>query len=82
MSAAQSYRQTWASGAYARRELKVPSAPTAFDSLVLKLGLQDRPDLWTYNSTVRHFVKKNRNTRYVPESLLRELGLQCEEDAA
>lgn len=67
----------WASGATAAPP---PNIPTEFESLVQHLGLTKRPDLWPHNDKLRAFAKKFRKTRYVPEFLLTQLGLDNEVD--
>ncbi len=74
MSAA-SQPARWASGAGTQ---PAPNIPTQFDSLVLRLGLEKRPDLWQHDQKIVRFVRTNRKIRYVPESLLAELGLDGE----
>lgn len=68
----------WSSGAFVDREISVPNLPTQFDSLVHRLGLETRPDLWTDSRPLCKFAKKFRKTRYVPEFFLAQLGLDAE----
>jgi hypothetical protein len=75
------YSPSWSSGAFATRQLPaVPDVPTAFDSLVRRLGLQGHPELWTCDTRLCAFAKKNRKTLYVPEKFLQELGLDVEDE--
>ena len=72
----------WSSGAFVVRDVPVPDGPTEFEQLVFRLGLEHRPDLWQFNGKIRQFVRTHRHRRYVPESLLRELGFVCSEEEA
>ena len=74
------HKNSWATGAYWTRNLVPPSRPTAFEELVYKCGLENRPDLWRDNTKLRSFAKRNAKTRYVPESFLAELGIAAEVD--
>jgi hypothetical protein len=76
MSAAIAHVPRWSSGAYCPRVLPVPQTETQFDSLVYKLGLENRPDLWQYSDKLKKFAKAHRNKRYVPEFLLDQWGLE------
>ena len=76
---ARAHKPSWATGAYYTRVMHVPSGPTEFEQLVEKRGLQNRPDLWAYDSQLRTFARRNRCKRYVPESYLSELGLDVED---
>jgi hypothetical protein len=79
MSTLPRYSPAWSSGAFRTRNIPVPNLPTAFDALVLKLGLEKRPDLWPHNDKLRAFAKRNRHIRYVPEDYLAALGLEVED---
>ena len=67
----------WASGAETQ---PAPNVPTQFEELVYALGLEKRPDLWPHDQKIVRFVRSNRKIRYVPESLLAQLGLDGECD--
>jgi hypothetical protein len=47
---------------------KLSVQPTAFETLVMKLGLEERD--WPKSERLRKWVSSHRNSRYVPESLL------------
>ena len=55
--------------------LKSPDGPSAFELKVQRIGLADSPDEWKHSAKLRAWVKANKNHRYVPESLLRDMGL-------
>ena len=70
------YTPSWSSGAFITRIVPVVDSGTAFGDLVEKLGLANQPAEWRHNRTIRAFVKRNYKHRYIPESLLGELGLE------
>lgn len=72
----------WASGAFCERELPLPPAkPTEFELVTERLGISNAPHLWAHDAALRVWVKKHRNNRYIPESLLDQLGIGvCVED--
>lgn len=74
------YSPSWSSGAFVTRQLEVPDVPTLFEQLVQSCGLEKRPDLWPHNDKLRAFAKRNRHTRYIPESYLEALGLDVESE--
>jgi hypothetical protein len=50
--------------------------PTEFESVVLELGLSESQ--YDHSPELEKWVRKNRNSRYVPEWLLIELGIEVE----
>jgi hypothetical protein len=76
---ARAHKPSWATGAYYTRVLRVGNGPTQFEQLVAKRGLENRPDLWVYDTRLRAFARAQRSKRYVPESFLVALGLSTEE---
>lgn len=72
------HKNSWATGAYYTRVMHVPDSPTRFEQLVEKRGLQNRPDLWVYDTRLRAFARRERSKHYVPESFLVQLGLDVE----
>lgn len=62
----------WSSGTYID---PVPDEPTAFEQKVKRLGLANSPEKWPQSVALRAWVKSHKNSRYVPEWLVQELGL-------
>ena len=52
----------------------MPDNPTAFDLFVQAEGIP--PELWATSHRVRAWVRKHCNSRYVPEQLLDQLGIE------
>ena len=64
--------ETWA----ARLAAPAPPAqPTKFEIVVRQLRLENDPQAWPISNSLRLWVKKNRNYRYVPEELLAAYGM-------
>lgn len=68
----------WASGNLSAQHPPPPARPTAFEQLVEREGLPNRPDLWPYNNKLRAFAERQRKHKYVPEWYLAALGLDGE----
>lgn len=66
-------QRNWASGL--QNLPGVPDLPTAFENKVRRLGLANSPDSWAHSNALRLWVKANRKRCYVPEWLLRQMGL-------
>ena len=79
MSTAPRYTPSWSSGAFHTRVLIIPDQPSAFEKLVLSVGLEKRPDLWRHNDKLRAYARRYYKVRYVPESFLEEVGLDGKE---
>jgi hypothetical protein len=56
----------------------VPDLPTEFEQQVEKLGL--RPSEYEVSSKLRTWCRKNAQTRYVPEYLLKLWGIRVKEN--
>jgi hypothetical protein len=67
-------RQLWAAGQ--ADQLVIADQPTAFELKVRRLGLENSPESWADSNALRTWVKAHKNSRYIPESLIQELGLQ------
>ena len=66
-------QRLWSSGTYYWEP--IPDLPTAFELKVQRLGLADQPETWPYSKRLRAWVKANKNSRYIPEDLIRDMGL-------
>ena len=81
VSRASSQATRWASGAFLFAELPVrPAMPTEFELLIEKRELAGAPHLWQYDGEIQKWVRENKNKKFIPESLLRELGEDVLED--
>lgn len=58
------------------REEPVPPTVTEFEQVVLKFNLQ--PDQYLRSRRLREWAVRNRNTKYVPEPLLKAWDLELE----
>ncbi len=50
--------------------------PTEFDMLVAKRKLENKGQVWPADHVLYQFAKKHRNSRYVPEWLLTQWGME------
>ena len=77
----KSKSNNWASGAYAQRSLASPDGGTQFERLVVRLGLEGMPEMWSSSKPLRLFAEGHRTRRYIPEELLAQWGLDvCWDD--
>jgi hypothetical protein len=53
----------------------VPDQPTKFELRLNVLGLAGSPDKWASSQKLRRWVKGHKNKCYVPEELIRDMGL-------
>jgi hypothetical protein len=51
-------------------------SPTSFEQIVEKLRL--KPDQYFKSAQLREWARTNRNSKYVPESLLKAWGLEVD----
>lgn len=58
-------------------QLAVPSsAPTSFDQMVKQLGLS--PEQYEGSAVLKEWVRKNKDVKYVPTSLLQAWGFKVD----
>jgi hypothetical protein len=62
----------WASGPHRQVTFAPDPAATEFEMLVARLHVL--PQYWSENPAIRLWVHQHKNYKYVPESLLDELG--------
>ena len=71
------HKNSWATGAYYTRVMHVPDGPTRFEQLVKKRGLQNRPDLWVYDTRLRAFARRERFEALHTRIFLGRAGVGC-----
>jgi hypothetical protein len=67
----------WASG---RPTKHLPPRPTGFDEEVRRLGLDEQT--YAASRELKKWCELNKNRCYIPESLLKQLGMSVDPDTA
>ena len=68
--------QLWSAGI----ATEIPQKPTAYETRLLELGLQDATFEKLVDSVeLRSWCERHRNMRFIPELLLRKLGLRADQ---